>query len=79
MSKQYTAFYKKEDFKNLISVYSTQDEANGRKSEEEISILQKKGTSVVEIQGDHHDMLNTPFITALYKHLINDHPLADKY
>lgn len=79
MQKKYTQLYKDDDFKKIISVYSTYDEANGRKSAEEKDFIKRKGTSVVEIQGDHHDMLNTAFMTALYKQLIMAKPLADKY
>lgn len=79
MAKKYTDLYTEVDFKNLISVYSTQDEANGRKSKEEIAILKEKGTTVVEIQGDHHDMLTTQFMTDLYEHLINERRMEERY
>lgn len=79
MAKKYTDLYKDEDFKNIISVYSTEDEANGRKSQEEIAILKQKGTTIVEVEGDHHDMLTRTFMTDLYEHLVNAKALAERY
>jgi len=79
MAKKYTSLYNEEDFKKIVSVYSTQDEANGRKSKEELAILEQKGTIVVEIEGDHHDMLTTEFMTDLYEYLVNNEPLAKSY
>ena len=79
MAKNYTDLYEDEDFKKLISVYSTQDEANGRKSKEEIAILNQKGSTIIEIQGDHHDMLTTEFMSDLYQHLVNGKSMASKY
>lgn len=79
MEKKYTKLLEDEDFKKIISVYSTQDEANGRKSTEEIKILKQKGATVVEIEGNHHSMLTTEFMTALYEYLMNAKPLKSKY
>ncbi len=79
MAKKYTTLYQAADFKNIISVYSTHDEANGRKSKEELAILKQQGTTVVEIEGDHHDMLTSEFMTALYEHLVNGEPLGKRY
>ncbi|MEQ9091074.1 MAG: hypothetical protein RIE52_08280 [Balneola sp.] len=77
MAKKYTNLLEEEDFKKIISVYSTQDEANGKKSAEETSILKQKGTIVIEIQGNHHAMLTTEFMTVLYEHLMNIKSLED--
>lgn len=79
MAKKYTSLYSDDDFKKLISVYSDADEANGIKSNEEISILNDKGSSVVRIRGDHHDMLNTAFMSALYNNLMHKVPLNSSY
>lgn len=79
MAKKYTELYKDDDFKDIISVHATMDEANGKKSKEEIAILQQKGSVIVEIEGDHHDMLTSEFMAELYEHLVSGKVLKSKY
>lgn len=79
MDKKYTQLLEDNDFKKLISVYATEDEANGIKSEEEIQFLEKKGSLVVRVNGDHHDMLNSEFMNDLYDHLTINTSLKSSY
>jgi len=79
MAKEYTKLFEEKDFIKLISVYSSQDEANGIKSQKEIGTLKKQETKIVKILGDHHDMLTTQFMTDLYEYLINGKALKEEY
>lgn len=70
MQKKYSDLLKPEVLKKVVAIYATQDEANGRKSQEEINFLESNGAIVVATEGDHHSMLTKEFMNKLYEHLI---------
>jgi len=37
------------------------------------------GTTIVEVQGEHHDMLTTQIMSDLYAHLTKGEALKSKY
>ncbi|RXR34802.1 hypothetical protein EQG68_02515 [Flavobacterium piscinae] len=71
IQKQYTQSIKEEDFEKLITVYATEDEANGRKSQKEINFLYSKGVDVIEVKGDHHSMLTKDFMGYIFRNKLN--------
>jgi hypothetical protein len=44
-------------FPRMTAIFASFDEANGRKSEQEIDVLHEKGARVIQVEGDHHSML----------------------
>ena len=74
MQKNYTKLLKQSDFDKLISVYAKDDEANGRKSKEEIEFLKSKNVTVLKIEGNHHSMLTKEFMKKVYENLTTGKP-----
>lgn len=44
-------------FPRMTAIFASFDEANGRKSDQEIDVLHQKGARVIQVEGDHHSML----------------------
>ena len=78
MQKKYTTLLEQNDFDKLVSVYATEDEANGRKSEQEIEFLNSKNATLVALEGNHHSMLTSNFMKKVYENFTQGKPFETK-
>ena len=78
MQKDYTRLLKKDDYDRLTFVYAKNDEANGRKSKEEIDFLKSKNVTVIGIEGNHHSMLTNEFMNKVFENLTTGKPFEEE-
>ncbi len=78
MQKDYTKLLKQEDFDKLTCVYAMSDEANGRKSKEEIDFLKSKNVTLIGIKGNHHSMLTNDFMKKVFENLTTGKPFGEE-
>ncbi len=69
MQKKYTETIPLEVYEKLVFVHANEDEANGKKSVEELAFLNETKAIVVETTGDHHSMMTNRFMDRVLGYL----------